>query len=473
MPQRVAPAVALISQDERLRQDARDLLVSFGYEVCEEDGAAALFEHAPSLPLEAILVDMSSDRAVGCLRTVVAGAGSVPVIAVSRSPGLHLDPSPLELGARHHVTDAHDREALRRSLVATLPKRKGAQPLAPYLHTRSEESFFVAASPVMMSLKATAKRVAETDITTLIRGESGVGKEVLANYIHENSPRYDRPFVKVNCAALPEDLLESELFGHEQGAFTGATTARPGKFELANHGTILLDEIAEMRVSLQAKLLHVLQDGTFSRLGGQRDISVDVRVLSATNRNLEEEIKRGQFREDLYFRLKVIDLFIPPLRDRLEDIPVLVDKFTERYATQYGSRLRRLSEPMRGMLMRYDWQGNVRELDNLVKGIFILDDEAWAREQLEERLRGRENSTTPTGGRSSTGERAEERSVAPVARPSLKQVARDAARLAERDLIHRTLQETRWNRRKAARLLQVSYRTLLTKIKDCGLAERE
>jgi two-component system response regulator AtoC len=318
-------------------------------------------------------------------------------------------------------------------------------------------------SPATRDLEKTARKVADSDLTILICGESGSGKEVLARYIHHLSPRANEAFVKVNCAALPEELLESELFGYERGAFTGAVSQKLGKFEIAEGGTILLDEITEMSQHLQAKFLHVLQDKQFNHLGGNRDIRVDVRVLAASNRPLEREVEEGRFREDLYFRLKVIDLYMPPLRERREEIPLLIDYFVERFAKQYHKPAPVLSQQFLNLLLAYRWDGNVRELENMIKRIVILrDEDSVMREILSRSVPG-----------NSVGSPS---SAVPQIEPegetlNLKQVARRAALAAERTLILATLDKTRWNRRKASKLLGVSYKTLITKIKDCGLRE--
>src|SRR5262245_23068362 len=229
-------------------------------------------------------------------------------------------------------------------------------------------------NPKVLKIKEIAKHVADTDVPVLITGESGVGKEVIARYIHSHSSRHDKPFVKVNCAALPNDLLESELFGYERGAFTGALNDKPGKFELADKGTLLLDEIGEMTPHLQAKLLHVLQDSEYTRLGGKRIIRVDARVLASTNINLEEHVATSKFREDLYFRLNVIRVDIPPLRERREDIQVLCNYFLCRYRDRYKSSVEEISPALMDAFLRYDWPGNVRQLENAVKRYLILPD---------------------------------------------------------------------------------------------------
>ncbi len=234
---------------------------------------------------------------------------------------------------------------------------------------------FIYTSEKMQRVKEVIDQVAGTDVTVLIQGESGVGKEVVARYTHVKSFRRDKPFMKVNCAALPQELLESELFGYEKGAFTGAYCKKPGKFELADGGTIFLDEIAEIPLSLQAKLLQVLQDKEFSRLGGKVDIRVDVRVLVATNKNMEEAVKNGQFREDLYYRLNMVKLTIPPLRERKEEIPIFVEYFIDKYERKYDKKVTSLSDRTMRTLLAHHWLGNVRELENMIQRYLLFGNE--------------------------------------------------------------------------------------------------
>jgi two-component system, NtrC family, response regulator AtoC len=303
-------------------------------------------------------------------------------------------------------------------------------------------------------------KVAGTNTTVLLRGESGVGKEVVARAIHLASPRAARQFLKVNCAALPSELLESELFGHEKGAFTGAYRQKPGKFEAAHQGTLLLDEIGEMPLRLQAKLLHVLQDGEFSRVGGEKVIGTDVRLIASTNRDLEAALRSHQFREDLYYRLNVIEIRIPPLRERREEIPTLVDHFLKKFNAQYGRAVDIPDETLRAFA-EHQWPGNVRELENAVKRVVVL---GGARSvHLEIVNQGDRAATGP--GR--TGLANPVASVEGVI--SLKVIARQAARDAERVAIKEVLDRVHWNRAKAARLLQISYKALLYKIVQCGL----
>jgi transcriptional regulator with PAS, ATPase and Fis domain len=336
-------------------------------------------------------------------------------------------------------------------------------------------------SPRMVEVRELIEHVAATDATVLIRGESGTGKELVARALHAQSAREHHRFIKVNCAALPADLLESEMFGFERGAFTGALQAKPGKFEFANQGTIFLDEIAEMSPILQAKLLHVLQDGEFTRLGGLNDVRVDARVVAATNCCLERAVLSGRFREDLFFRLNVVSIELPPLRQRPEEIPQLTEHFLARYAARFKKPIPEISPAMQQSLMEYDWPGNVRELENVVQRLVIFGTQRGAPDlPIRARAERRASVSTapavappapeatpaaPAQPPSATAEAADDESC------SLKLVGRAAARAAERKLILRMLTRTRWNRKEAAEILGISYKALLYKIKENRLDE--
>jgi two-component system response regulator AtoC len=322
-----------------------------------------------------------------------------------------------------------------------------------------ESGIFIYTSDKMHRIKEIIDHVANTDVTVLIQGESGVGKEVVARSIHRNSFRKDGPFVKVNCAALPHELLESELFGYEKGAFTGAYRQKPGKFELAGGGTIFLDEIAEISPALQAKLLQVLQDKEFSRLGGKKDIRVDVRVLVATNRNIGEAVKTGRFREDLYYRLNVVSITVPPLRERKEEIPFFVEYFLDKFTKKYNKKISPLSERMTKLLLQHRWSGNVRELENVLQRYVVLRDEDAIIGELTPSL----NNNPETDQKTAVEEKKEW--------VSLKDVHREAALRAESEVIRKALDKTNWNRKKAAVLLNISYKALLYKMKGCGLSK--
>ena len=320
--------------------------------------------------------------------------------------------------------------------------------------------------PAMRAVRELVAQVASTNATVLLTGESGVGKEVVARAIHRASPRAGRPLLKVNCAALPGELLESELFGHERGAFTGAYRDKPGKFELAQHATILLDEIGEVPLRLQAKLLHVLQDGEFARVGGERVLQTDVRVLAATNRDLLRDIETGRFREDLYYRLNVIEIRIPPLRERREEIAVLADHFLKKFNAQYGRAVDVPPDTLRAFV-EYEWPGNIRELENAVKRIVVLGSARPVHVEIVGNL-SRGGRPTPRPGAAALEVRP-----SPDTPISLKDIARQAAREAERVAIKEVLDRVHWNRAKAARLLQISYKALLYKIVQCGLVVQD
>jgi len=313
----------------------------------------------------------------------------------------------------------------------------------------------------MQSVRNLIAKVAKSDVTVLLRGESGVGKEIVARAIHDSSARARKPLLKVNCAALPGELLESELFGHEKGAFTGAYREKPGKFEVARGGTLLLDEIGEMPLRLQAKLLHILQDGEFARVGGERIIQTDVRVIAATNRDLEAAIRAGQFREDLYYRINVIEIRIPPLRERREEIPALIRHFLERSKEENGHSVDIPAATLRAF-MDYSWPGNVRELENVLKRIAVLDNGHQVPSEIVASLASGPVLSGPLTSTVAT-------TAIPHAIMGLKDIARQAARDAERVAIAEVLDRVHWNRAKAARLLQISYKALLYKIVDCGL----
>jgi two-component system response regulator AtoC len=326
----------------------------------------------------------------------------------------------------------------------------------------------LASTPAMRAVQEIINGVADTNTTVLIRGESGVGKELVARAIHAASPRHAHPFVKVNCAALPAELLESELFGHEKGAFTGAYRRKLGKFEFANKGTLFLDEIGELPHPLQAKLLHVLQDQEFSRVGGRELIRVDTRILASTNRNLEVALAAGQFREDLYYRLNVVEIRVPPLRERREEIPILVEVFLEEFQRQYGRKVELSPETMR-CFTEYPWPGNVRELENLVKRLVVLGNVGKIQEELLSGLRNND-------GNGSKGAGADENPNPPAQLDfsvGLRELGRRAARAAERRVIEEVLEQVRWNRSEAARVLKISYKTLLTRITECGLGPKK
>jgi len=309
----------------------------------------------------------------------------------------------------------------------------------------------------MRRIQNTVERVAGIRVPVLIRGESGTGKEAVADFLHESSPWNENPFVKVNCAAIPGALLESELFGYEKGAFTGAYASRAGKFEQAHEGTLLLDEIADIDGTLQAKLLHALQDGSFSRIGGLEERQAVVRIISITNRDITEEISRGAFREDLYYRINVVNIQVPPLRDRLDDLPTLTEYFISSYSEQFKRAAPALPGEVLARFREHHWPGNIRELENYLKRYVILGSMDGMLSELQD------HRVAPSQGNFQLERPADF---------SLKKFARQASMEAERFLMLEALKETRWNRRRASELLGISYRALLYKMRDAGLPSK-
>ena len=308
-------------------------------------------------------------------------------------------------------------------------------------------------------IRQTVERVAAIRVPVLLEGESGTGKEVLANYLHQISPWCEQPLIKVNCAAIPGSLLESELFGYEKGSFTGAYNSRAGKFEQANGGSMVLDEIADIDSGLQAKLLQVLQDGCFSRIGDLEERRCDVRILCITNRDIQAEIQTGRFREDLYYRINVVNIQMPPLRRRLEDLPILVDYFLKNYAERFDRKVQPLSSSLMDRFRQHHWPGNIRELENYLKRYVILESPDSILNEIEER---RADSSSDAGFQ-----------LPPLTDFSLKKYSKIASQKAERFLILEALKNTRWNRKRAAELLDISYRALLYKIKEAGLPQKK
>ncbi len=310
----------------------------------------------------------------------------------------------------------------------------------------------------MQRIRRTIERVASVRVPVLIRGESGSGKEAVASYLHRIAPWRDKPLVKVNCAAIPGPLLESELFGFEKGSFTGAYNSRPGKFEIAHGGTIVLDEIAEIDSNLQAKLLQVLQDGCFSRIGDLEERRAEARIVSISNKDVESEMTRGAFREDLFYRINVVNVQLPPLRRRREDIASLIEHFLDHYCERYERPRPQLPSGVVARFEQHHWPGNVRELENYVKRFVILDSAESILEELEERSRGAQAGTFQ---------------LPPIHEFSLKKFAKQASQHAEHVMILEALKHTRWNRKRAAGMLGISYRALLYKIKEAGIPPKK
>jgi DNA-binding NtrC family response regulator len=379
----------VVDDDLSMRDFLRSFLSERGYQpVTLADAEEAIKRYDAERPA-AVILDVVMPGAMDGLAALAALKRidrEVPVIVLSGQGRTATVVQAMKLGASDFVSKPFEEVDLEVPLANALKQRQLSREVASLreqLQRQGQHTLLFGNSERMVEVRDLITRVADTDVTVLIRGESGTGKELVARAISAASLRHDKPFVKVNCAALPTELLESELFGFERGAFTGAIQHKPGKFEFANHGTMFLDEIGDMSAALQAKLLQVLQDGEFSRLGGKHDVRVDVRVIAATNRDLDRAVAGGQFREDLFFRLNVVCITVPPLRDRRDEIPMLVEYFLKKYSVQYNKPFTAVSSETTQLFMDYDWPGNVRELENLIKRVVVLGTEAPIRKEMQ------------------------------------------------------------------------------------------
>jgi DNA-binding NtrC family response regulator len=451
--------ILLVDDEPGMLRYIRTLLEVDNYKVeTASTGEEAVAQVQKGLRPDLVLLDLLMPGIDGLqtLEQLRQIHGSIKVVMLSCVSDTRKVVQAIRLGAHDYLTKPFQKAELDAVIDQCLGTNR--EKYQGEVEELADEVFFIAASPAMRKLRSQAALVANVDIPVLMLGESGTGKEVVSRLIHKLSPRAHRTFLKVNCAAVPADLLESELFGYEAGAFTGANHAKPGKFELCNKGTILLDEIGEMPPSLQAKLLHVLQDQQFSRLGGRSVIKVDVRILAATNINIPEALANKRLREDLYYRLNAFTLSIPPLRDRKEEIPILLKHFMTHMAERYARPPLPLSPTLLQACQDYSWPGNIRELNNFVKRYLVLGDESLAIHELSPK--GTVSGAFLDGARQSAD-----------AAGGLKSLSRTAKDGAEAEAIAKALEETNWNRKQAAILLKISYKALLYKIRQYGIAE--
>ena len=401
-------------------------------------------------------------------------APTARVIVIAGGSQLRCIVDALRLGASDYVTIPFDKEQVQLSIERATEDQTARQARAANADSLIQSSF---ANPEMLEAFEIARVVSGSDVPVLITGESGVGKDVFARFIHSHSERAAKPSVKINCAALPSDLLESEMFGHERGAFTGAETLKLGKFELAHGGTIFLDEIGEMSPPLQAKLLHVLQDGEFCRLGGRRPLRVDTRIIAATNRKLEAAVARGEFREDLYFRLNVIRIKVPPLRERKDEIVYLCNYFVKKYAKKYSSNVEELPPEILRTFIAYDWPGNIRQLENVVKRYLILPGRSLDLSDLvhtppvslstTKTIEAEKPASLPVTTTQEPVSFADAARIQPgslVEFKSLKEISSQAAERAEKEMVLWMLHQTNWNKKLAALRLNICYKAFLNKI---------
>ena len=453
--------ILIVDDEPSMRRYLQTVLELDSYQVSTaangDEAVEKVQKHSPDL----VLLDMVMPGPDGLetLQRIREARPSTKVVMLSCVRDTRKVAQAMRLGAQDYLSKPVQKEEMDDVLRFCLENADPAGPGVGEAIEVGEGVFFFSATPQMRQLRAHALQVARFDFPVLLLGESGTGKEVLAQLIHKYSERAQRTFLKVNCAAVPSELLESELFGYEPGAFTGATRSKPGKFELGNKGTLLLDEIGEMSPALQAKLLQVLQDGQFSRLGGRATVQVDVRVLAATNINMPQAIAEKRFREDLYYRLNSFVLRMPSLRERKDEIPMMLRHFMIRIAERYACSLPAISPRLVKACEEYPWPGNIRELENLVKRYLVLGDETAA---INELLQG-----TPKEPESTT--------VVPMEpeQPDLKQMMRSLKNGAEMEVIAKALEDTAWNRKRAASMLNISYKALLYKIRQYDIRPRQ
>jgi len=453
--------VLVVEADPVAQRHLASLLANLGYEPVVTGSVAESLAALSHNQFLLSLVDLNLDGVDGTdllRRLRIQGGNPGAVIVIANRGTIKRMPEAAALGADDVLQKPftpEDLENVIKSAIARSPRAWGLEPQDDR-GRKLQHELALWQSPQMREVREIIRQAARADVAVLICGETGTGKDLVARAIHEFGVRKAGPFVKVNCAAVPRALLESELFGHERGAFTGAHQLKLGKFESADHGTIFLDEIGDLHPALQGKLLHVLQDGQFSRVGGRSTIKVDVRVLAATNQNLEQAVATGRFRDDLYYRLNVLQIVVPALRERPEEIPLLAQYFVERYTTLFQHDGFTLPAEMLQRLTHYRYPGNVRELENIIKRMIVLGDSLLARSPWPGELANGKNDGTPLPAK---------------VQVSLKDISRKAALAAERQAILDALEQTRWNRMRAAKLLKISYRALLYKIKDAGLEQ--
>lgn len=451
--------ILIVEDKESMAQMLKETLEPEGYEIIiAKDGAEGIRKLRDS-KIDLVLTDLKLPKKDGLevLKASKEENPLIPVIVMTAFGSIETAVAAMKAGAYDFITKPLDTDHLLMLIKRSLENHRLITEnmlLKDKLSTQLGMPTIIAKSPLVLDVAENIRRVASTKTTVLLLGESGTGKELFARAIHYLSTRKDYPFIPINCAAIPRELLESELFGHERGSFTGAEYRKPGKFELADRGTIFLDEIGEMDTALQSKLLRTLQEGEIERVGSTKPIKIDVRIIAATNKNLEAEVIKKSFRDDLYYRLSVFPITIPPLRERKEDIPVLVEHFISRYSAEMNTPQKTVNPGAVNVLKNYSWKGNVRELENVIERALILCDGSTI---TEEHLRLAPSSSEmatlyniPLDG-------------------TLNDAASAALRVAESLRIKKALANTNGNKSRAAEILKVSYKTLLTKIKEYGL----
>jgi DNA-binding NtrC family response regulator len=446
----------LVADDElNMRRVLEAMLRREGYEVITAaNGAEALTGMKSDVHTVITDLKMPVLDGMALLKKLSTEYPDVPVVMITAHGSVENAVEAVKLGAFDYLEKPFEQEQIRQVVAKAINTytlaRQNARPEEPSIRGRFR---LVGQSPAIRQIYAVVEKVANTPSTVLITGESGTGKELIARALHENSSRHAGPFIKINCAAIPKTLMESELFGYEKGAFTGAVGAKPGRFELAHGGTLFLDEIGEIPVEMQVKLLRVLQESEFERVGGIRTIKVDVRLVTATNRDLLQDISAGSFREDLYYRLNVVPIHIPPLRERREDIPLLLEHFLAKFNDRLKKQIDAVSAEAIARMVSYHWPGNIRELENMMERTMLFCD----RSEI-----GVSDLPPEIGGLPAAA-------AVPTAGASLKEAVRAETERVERELIQKALDETGGNVTQAARKLKISRKSLQTKMKELGL----
>lgn len=454
--------ILVVDDEVNLRKLLGALLRREGYAVRQAaDGVEAL-ERFSAEPFSAVITDLRMPNldGMGLLRALLERDPQLPVIVITAHGTVDTAVEALKIGAFDFITKPYDKDELTRVVAKAVRTRQLADqaPRAP----AGEKGRFglIGAAPAMQTVFDIVSKVAATPSTVLITGESGTGKELIAKALHAHSDRADKPFIRVNCAAIPDTLIESELFGYEKGAFTGAVTTKPGRFELADQGTLFLDEIGEISTEMQVKLLRAIQESEFERVGGITTRRVQVRLVTATNRDLAQQVKEGRFRDDLYYRLNVVPIHLPPLRERLEDIPTLVEHILERYAVRLGRTIDGVSDAALDVLLGYRWPGNIRELENVLERTLLFCE--GPRIEAED---------LPAELRNTTNDPRLSVAIPPVGVTGLKDAVKLTTQRLEREMIERALDATGGNVTRAARTLEISRKSLQTKMKELGLRE--
>ncbi len=447
--------ILVVDDEASHRTMLKAVLTSEGYQISEADDGKTAIEAVEREFYDLILMDvrMTELDGIEAMQEMKKISPAIPIIIMTAYGSVETAVDALKSGAYDYLTKPLDIEELKILINKALDHyrlREENIVLRERLADRFDFSKIIGKSKPMKDLFETLAMIAPSNATVLLYGESGTGKEIVANALHQNSPRTKSPFIKVSCAALPETLLESELFGHERGAFTGAIGRKEGRFQLANGGTIFLDEVSEMSPTTQVKLLRVLQEREFEPLGSTKTIHVDIRIIAATNKNLEEEVKKGNFREDLFYRLNVVPIEVPPLRRRKEDIPLLAKHFLNIYCEKAQTPNKGFLPKTMDLMIRYDWPGNIRELENAIeRAVLLCQGEYISPEDLPHAVQGAEGEGLP--------------GVAVPSGMTLREV--------EREVIVQTLEETEGNRTQTARILGISRKTLQNKLKEYGIRE--